>query len=302
MKKQAGFTLIELMISIGLGLIIVASALMLFLSGQRNVAMQKSAADLQDDQNFGLNYIAKNIRNANLNSPSASLNNASQFSGIVFSSANLSSSLTGLPTDFNAKFITANISTHTSNMRSKINTTYTDAVNDQLVIQYRPTQAGGYDCEGNLINSSYVVERYFVRTDANGGGTAAERSALACAASQYESSDTDLEAVATDGIYGSGQIIMKRVDLFRVRFLVDGKRYMTVAEYNTSVAKPRILAVQLGIIARAPDGSGERSISTTQEFSLLGQTFTQKTTFPNRYLRTPIMQTVALRNALGDRS
>ena len=185
MKKQAGFTLIELMISIGLGLIIVASALMLFLSGQRNVAMQKSAADLQDDQNFGLNYIAKNIRNANLNSPSASLNNASQFSGIVFSKANLSSSLTGLPTDFNAKFITANISTHTSNMRSKINTTYTDAVNDQLVIQYRPTQAGGYDCEGNLINSSYVVERYFVRTDANGGGTAAERSALACAALQF---------------------------------------------------------------------------------------------------------------------
>jgi type IV pilus assembly protein PilW len=88
--------------------------------------------------------------------------------------------LTGLPTDFNAKFITANISTHTSNMRSKINTTYTDAVNDQLVIQYRPTQAGGYDCEGNLINSSYVVERYFVRTDANGGGTAAERSGLRC--------------------------------------------------------------------------------------------------------------------------
>ena len=43
MKKQAGFTLIELMISIGLGLIIVASALMLFLSGQRNVAVQKSA-------------------------------------------------------------------------------------------------------------------------------------------------------------------------------------------------------------------------------------------------------------------
>ncbi len=29
---------------------------------------------------------------------------------------------------------------------------------------------------------------------------------------------------------------------------------MTVAEYNTSVAKPRILAVQLGIIARVPDG------------------------------------------------
>ena len=302
MKKQAGFTLIELMISIGLGLIIVASALMLFLSGQRNVAVQKSATDPSEDQNFGLSYIAKNIRNANLNSPSASLNNTSQFSGIIFSKDNLSASLTGLPTNFNTKFITTNTSANKSNMRLKSGTTYSDAVNDQLVIQYRPTQTGGYDCEGNIINSSYVVERYFVRTDVNGGGSDDERSALACAASQYEASETNLETVATAGIYGSGQIIMKRVDLFRVRFLVEGKRYMTVAEYNLSATKPRILAVQLGIIARAPDKSGESSISTAQEFTLLGQTFTQKTDFPNRYLRVPIMQTVALRNALGDRS
>ncbi len=200
------------------------------------------------------------------------------------------------------KFITTNTSANKSNMRLKSGTTYSDAVNDQLVIQYRPTQTGGYDCEGNIINSSYVVERYFVRTDVNGGGSDDERSALACAASQYEASETNLETVATAGIYGSGQIIMKRVDLFRVRFLVEGKRYMTVAEYNLSATKPRILAVQLGIIARAPDKSGESSISTAQEFTLLGQTFTQKTDFPNRYLRVPIMQTVALRNALGDRS
>lgn len=302
MNKQTGYTLIELMISIALGLIIVASALMLFLSGQRNLAVQKSASDLQDDQNFGLNYIAKNIRNANLNSPSASLNNTSKFSGIIFSNANLSSNLTGLPVDFNTKFTTANIASNTSNMRLKSGSTYTPAINDQLVIQYKPTQTGGYDCEGNLINSSYVVERYFVRTDTNGVGTAEERSALACAASQYEVNDTNLETDPTAGVYGNGQIIMKRVDLFRIRFLVDGKRYMTVAQYNLSPAKPRILAVQLGIIARAPEGSRERSVSTTQEFSLLGQTFTQTEAFPNRYVRAPILQTVALRNALGDRS
>lgn len=304
MKKQAGFTLIELMISIGLGLIIVASALMLFLSGQRNVAVQKNSADLQDDQNFGLNYIAKNIRQANLNSPSASLSSTSNLSGIVFSAANISDKVT-LDTNFATKFVTANLGA--SNMQIKNGINYTDAVNDQLVIQYKPVETGGYDCSGRLIDRTdiYILERYFIRTDANGGGTDAERSALACASSRYAAgltTATALESTSTSGLYGSGEIIMKRVDLFRVRFLVDGKRYMTVAQYNASTAKPRILAIQLGIIARAPDKSGERSISTAQEFTLLGQTFTQKTDFPNRYLRVPIMQTVALRNALGDRS
>ncbi|RKG31645.1 PilW family protein [Acinetobacter tianfuensis] len=304
MKKQTGFTLIELMISIGLGLIIVASALLLFLSGQRNVAVQKSAADLQDDQNFGLNYIAKNIRQANLNSPSASLSSTSNLSGIVFSSANISDKVT-LDPNFATKFVTANLGA--SNMQIKNGISYADAVNDQLVIQYKPIETGGYDCSGRLIDRTdiYILERYFIRTDANGGGADAERSALACASSRYAAdltTATALESTSTSGLYGSGEIIMKRVDLFRVRFLVDGKRYMTVAQYNASTAKPRILAVQLGIIARAPDKSSERSISTAQEFTLFGQTFTQKTDFPNRYLRVPIMQTVALRNALGDRS
>lgn len=320
MKKQTGFTLVELMISIVLGLIIVAAALLLFLNGQRNVAMQKNTTDLQDDQNFGLAYIAKNIRKANLNSPSASLSNTSNLSGIVFSSANMSDKLV-LNTNFNANFVTANIAANASNMRIKTTTTdastsvtttnFADATNDQLVIQYRPTDVGGYDCEGKLIDRTdvYILERYFVRTDTNGSGTNAERSALACASSRYSAGltvATNLETSNTAGLYGSGEIIMKRVDLFRVRFLVQnssGKRYITVADYNTfPTTKPRILAVQLGVIARAQDKSVERAVSTTQEFSMFGQTITQKTDFPNRYVRTPIMQTVALRNALGGRS
>ena len=220
MKKQAGFTLIELMISIGLGLIIVASALMLFLSGQRNVAVQKSAADLQDDQNFGLSYIAKNIRQANLNSPSASLSSTSNLSGIVFSAANINDKVT-LDTNFATKFVTANLGA--SNMQIKNGINYTDAVNDQLVIQYKPVETGGYDCSGRLIDRTdiYILERYFIRTDANGGGTDAERSALACASSRYAAgltTATALESTSTSGLYGSGEIIMKRVDLFRAFF------------------------------------------------------------------------------------
>lgn len=310
MHKQTGFTLIELMVSIGLGLIIVAAALLMFFSGQRNVAMQKSATDLQDDQNFGLAYISKNIRQANFNSPAATLSSGSNLAGIIFNANNISDKVT-LDTNFSTNFITATRDTNTSNMQSSTDgSTFSNALNDQLVIQYRPAETGGYDCEGRVIDRTdvYILERYFVRTDANGGGTSAERSALACASSRYLSglsAATALESTNTDGLYSSGQIIMKRVDLFRVRFLVQigtNKRYVTITQYNAITPAPRILAVQLGIIARSPGSTTERSVSTSQVFSILGQTVKQKSDFPNRYIRTPIMQTVALRNALGDRS
>ncbi|MNE69879.1 hypothetical protein D3C80_1656310 [compost metagenome] len=60
--------------------------------------------------------------------------------------------------------------------------------------------------------------------------------------------------------------------------------------------------MQLAIVARSPNSTTENSVSISQEFSIFSQTVTQKEAFPNRYVRTPIVQTVALRNALGDRS
>lgn len=39
-KNQSGFTLIELMISLSLGLIIVAAAISIFLTSQRSLALQ----------------------------------------------------------------------------------------------------------------------------------------------------------------------------------------------------------------------------------------------------------------------
>ena len=39
-KHQTGFTLLELMIAIALGLLVVAASLMVFLTGQRSLGMQ----------------------------------------------------------------------------------------------------------------------------------------------------------------------------------------------------------------------------------------------------------------------
>ena len=87
LKYRAGFTLIELMIALALGLVITAAAIMLFITGQRSYSMQQGVADLQDNANFGLNYIVRDIRLANLNSTRADINDQVSFGGIVLTSA-----------------------------------------------------------------------------------------------------------------------------------------------------------------------------------------------------------------------
>lgn len=313
--KQTGFTLIELMVSITLGLIVVAIALMLFLSGQRNLNLQNASATVQEDQNFGLSYIARQIRMANLNSPSAKINTINAQSGIVFNGKNLNSNVE-VSSDFPTKFVTkADIIS--SNMQSRIGSnSFADASSDQLVIQYKPAEIGGFDCEGNEITTTniYVVERYFVRIDTNTEShetTNELKKSLACAASRYSANlttSTKLADPATTGIYGSGQIILKRIDLFKVRFLVDDststdikRKYLTLAQYESVATKPRILAVQLGVISRATQPSSDSVIIDNQAFKIFNLDVKVKNAQPRKYIRAPIMQTVALRNALGDR-
>ena len=96
MKKQLGMTLIELMIALVLGLIITAAAMQLFLTGSINYNLQKAMTELQDNGNFGLNYILKDIRLANLDATQAIVNDRNLFSGIVLTSF---PSYTGLTAD-----------------------------------------------------------------------------------------------------------------------------------------------------------------------------------------------------------
>lgn len=86
-NKQSGFTLIELMISLTLGLIVVAATILLFLTGQKSVAMQKGVTELQDNANFGLNYITQDIRLTNLNTRSAAINDQTAYGGVVLTSS-----------------------------------------------------------------------------------------------------------------------------------------------------------------------------------------------------------------------
>ncbi|EXE97941.1 prepilin-type N-terminal cleavage/methylation domain protein [Acinetobacter sp. 1592897] len=65
LEKQQGFTLIELMVALALGLILVAAATQLFIGGILSSRLQKANAEIQDSGIFGLDYIIRDIRLVN---------------------------------------------------------------------------------------------------------------------------------------------------------------------------------------------------------------------------------------------
>ncbi len=362
-KYRAGFTLIELMVSLALGLIVVAAATLLFLTGQRSVAMQKGVAELQDNANFGLNYITKDIRMSNLNTKKAEINDGTLYGGVVLTTSasgdvETDSSSTIKPTipseivladtlvsqsdDRLAAVGTGNAWTGASNVEDVAGTALRS---DQLVIQYLPQYTingtnydGGFDCEGNAIlfpkteNLRIYIQRYFLRTDNNANSNEASPLALACDAGYYAIGDFHPEDTSvTPSIAATipasaptvitnfgdaGQIIVKRVDQLKVLLGVQSDvaaaastpastehQYLSIKDYMALTApRPRILSVQIGMLVRSTQSVGnESAVKADQEFTILDQTVKVKTSTDPKYIRQVVSQTVALRNALGER-
>ena len=291
--QQAGFTLIELMIALAIGLVIVAAATILFLAGQRSIALQQGASDIQDNANFALNYITKDVRFSNLGNSTAYITNSVEHGGIVLANANLSSTDTT-----NANYLSLSKVSDSSNVNVE---------SDQLVIQYLPLTTGGFDCEGNQITSTstYVIQRYFVRKDTNysNNETADTALSLACDAGRY--------SAGTATSFGdNGQIIMKRIDYFHVLLVTQNTagnfQDLSIDSYLALGTKPRILGVKLGVLARSSQTVGAESvIDNSKSFKVLDQTVSLKSSIQSastKNLREVITQTVAIRNALGDRT
>ncbi|MCE6003292.1 PilW family protein [Acinetobacter junii] len=338
MIKQTGFTLIELMLSLTLGLIITAAAILLFLAGQKSLSMQQGVSDIQDNANFGLNYLTNDIRLANLNNPKAVINDQTAYGGIVLtSSANAATDATGtklsnIYRQVKGDNVAVGFLSGAKIGPSNVQVAGSDTKSDQLVIQYIPQYIkvgtkweGGYDCEGNSLSFTdrqVVVQRYFLRKDdKNDPKEPNEPLALACAAGHYPV-DPAKPAAATDPLpdmaitgYGNtGEIIMKRVDHLRVLLNIQddtvtppaaSRRYISVNDYMALTApRPRIVAVQLGILARSAQSVGaESSIKDDQKFVVLDQTVTVKKPQAGspKYIRQVVSQTIALRNVIGGR-
>lgn len=87
--RQRGFTLIELMIALVLGLLVSAIAVQLFLTSQRSVTVQQAMMNLQNSSLFGLGSVVDSIRLANLNSSQPYINDKVLHGGVVLSANNI---------------------------------------------------------------------------------------------------------------------------------------------------------------------------------------------------------------------
>ena len=96
-RYTSGFTLLELMIALTLGLLIVAAGLFIFLSSSRSLNLQSGMGELQQNANFGLSLVTHDLRHTNLNTESSQrVNSFTTGSGIIFKKENLPTTLIGL--------------------------------------------------------------------------------------------------------------------------------------------------------------------------------------------------------------
>ncbi|WP_228719219.1 PilW family protein [Acinetobacter indicus] len=214
-SKQSGFTLLELMIALSLGLIVSAIAIQLALTGQRGVSTQQALSDLQNDALFGLEAFVREIRLANLNAAEPMINDTVLHGGIVLDARNYTQKFKngedGKPTttlDITLKnALSEGAVSDSSNLVGQ--------ASDQLVIQYKNSMSNQFDCEGRqIVKDAYVVQRYFLRNDTNRGDPN-KPLALACKAFSYmgdEPAEIDLS--------GDGQIMIPRVDHLSIQLVV----------------------------------------------------------------------------------
>ncbi|MGB8695030.1 PilW family protein [Acinetobacter sp.] len=318
MKYSRGITLIELMVALAIGLIIVAAAMQLFLTGSINYNLQKNLAELQDNGNFGLNYIIKDIKLANLDANLAIINDRNKYSGIVFTSLESYKALTEEEKQVQSANLPFNLtsdSVKVSNLTvSKQGPTNVNEASDQLVIQYKAFDPNSFDCEGKTITQSeidegtFIVQRYYLRADGS-----SKNLALVCDAGRYKTLvETANLPTTIEGLGAQSQIIMRRVDYFHVLLGVkqnnsDEFSYMTIDQYmgvdnklvRDGVPRPRVMSLQLGALVRGNDSiSNKETLPTT--FRVLDKNVTLGTEISSeKYVREVVSQTVALRNGYG---
>lgn len=291
-KNVGGFTLIELMISLVLGLLISAAVIQVYIVNTRTVTIQQSASEVQDSTIFALQSLEDHIRIANLGNPITSINDTTNHGGIVLTSTNLGSIK---PTE--AKYFTQ--SAGSKDWKGLSNITGVDS--DQLTIQYKNiTPNDLYDCQGGEIkagSTDWIVERYFVRlaTSASAKASGVQDLVLVCAAGRVSGDGT-----VVSGLDGIGSVIVPGIDQFKIllgiKLDINKLTYIAPSTYLGLTEKPPINTVKLGVIIRS---STPLIMDTDQtSFTVLGTPQTLKAdTARRKYYRRSYESTILLRNA-----
>lgn len=240
---QIGFSLIELMISLTLGLLISAAVMQVYLTSIKTSSMQSGGADILEASIFGIQGIEKSIRLSNLGmadtnnpfTPLAGLVMTSDSSLVNTSQVDTSkNNMNGIKmggtkssvgtADITGGYLTrsGDQSTDTGNNTWKAdNSNISGLKSSQLTIQYEAPQ-DMYDCQGTLVRGpteidrsgrletipgQVIIERYFLKAVAQNQKSNYESNVtsyeLRCDAGRYVKEDLSDTELVAQGITDS---------------------------------------------------------------------------------------------------
>lgn len=329
LMTQQGFTLIELMISLVLGLLISAAVMQVYIANVRSVTLQEAGSSIIDSNVFGIPVLEDHVRLANLGLADT-INDTNEGAGIVLTqTGNLKNIKLNGNKDIPLALLTntGDVTTNRGAGNQWSAMTATNQPSGQLTIQFRAPQ-DMFDCEGNpalgprqvninkvkkVIGGQIIIERYYLNAQ---NASKPNQLSLYCDAGRYITEDMDdyveqgkadkpstvLTAKNLIRDFGEkGGVVIQNMDYFDVLLgtnEADEIRYYTVKQYTESVDKPDVISVKVGGIIRSNNIVQTSELSN--EFSVLDKDIelkTDATDVEKKYLRFVFQNEIALRNA-----
>lgn len=326
-NKQHGFTLIELMISLVLGLLISAAVMQVYLANVKSATIQQAGSDIINSNIFGMEVLENHTRLANLGLAGA-INDNSEGSGIVLTVNNLNQITLNddnlIPSTLLTK--TGDVTPVGAGNQWGAKTS-TNIPSGQLTIQFRAPQ-DMYDCEGHLalgprevtvngvkkvIDGQVIIERFYLNNQDNNPN----KLSLYCDAGKYITEDmsdykeqerknepsTSFSKKNTIRDFGDkGDVIIQNMDYFDILLGTQkangAVRYYTVKEYINLPDKPNIISLKIGGIIRS--NNIVQTSNIINNFSVFGKQITLNANTAEsdkKYLRFVFQNEIALRNA-----
>lgn len=294
-RRMQGFSMLELMVAMALGLLISAAAIQLFLANQVSLNFQRGMNDVQANGRFAIDQMVHDIRLAGLSPATGATAVPDTPVGLPIDAADIPS----LPVASTA--LNRNATATTAAVPGLL------TASDQLVVQYLALN-DTTDCEGvSVAAGRYLIARYFIRLD-NGVPSLACDGGNRNVPSPGVPSSLDVAAGREYG--GNGTILLSGVDSFQVLYgvddmIVDGKtngtariaRYIDAGTYAALVPRPTILAVRIGLFMHSQDRA-TNTPPVASNVMVLDQTIPAANVPQDGFLRRLFVTTISLRNVV----
>jgi type IV pilus assembly protein PilW len=286
---QQAFTVLELMISLVIGLLISMAAVQLFITNQSTFNLQRGLGDVGDNGRFALEFMAREVRQANFVPTDIRKNN--NWPVVVVATTDMPAGVAAVISSNNQ----AALPSPGSGKQGGI------GASDSLTIQYY-TPVDTRDCEGDKVPANnYVLIRFFLRADTSSD----TGSALACEGG-YHSGATDsvLTNFSTTGT--GGTVLLSAVDNFQVLLGVSDtaasaknrpEQYIEINTYAARVPKPPVSTIKLGLLVSSLDRTGSPT-TPTAAIKVLNSSIAATSVPADRRVRRVFASTVSIRNVL----